>query len=340
MEMMEIAAVLEERRAGVVEVPIPEPREDWALVKVHAAPMCTEVKGWKAGTDWALGHEAAGEVVAIAQPGPVEVGDRVVVMPQLSCGRCALCRAGDYIYCENNLDYRAFTGSEGNNQTMAQYILKPARLLPKIPDGVSYDHASLACCGLGPTFGALDSLGVDTFDTLLITGLGPVGLGGVLNATFRGARVIAVDLVAWRRDRAQRLGAERTLDATSDTLLDEIRDWTGGLGVDAAIDCSGNAAAQRLCLDALRRRGGMAFVGQTRNAIEVHPSRDLLNHGRTVLGEWHYNLNLYPALMQLIERSELLDTLISHTFPMAEIQAAFETIATQETAKVILHPWG
>ena len=339
METMQIAAVHGERRAGVVEAPIPEAKGDWALVKIHAAPMCTEVKVWMAGKRGHLGHEAAGEVVAVAQPGPVEVGDRVVVMPQLSCGRCDLCLAGDYIYCQNNGDYRAFTGSDGNNQTMAQYILKPARLLPKIPEGISYDHASLACCGLGPTFGALDRLGVDTFDTLLITGLGPVGLGGVLNAAFRGTRVIAVDLVAWRRNRAKQLGADLTLDAASDTLRDEIRERTGGLGVDAAIDCSGSPVAQRLCIDAVRRRGRVAFVGQTRTPIEVHPSRDLLANGLTVMGSWHYNLNLYPELMQLIERSDLLDTLISHTFALTSIQEAFEATATQETAKVILHPW-
>ncbi len=340
METTKIAAVQGERQAGVVEVPIPEPIEDWALVKIHAAPMCTEYKGWLAGKKRSgLGHEAAGEVVAVAQPGLVEVGDRVVVMPQLSCGRCDLCVAGDYIYCQNSFNYQEFTGTDGNNATMAQYILKPGRLLPKIPDGVSFDHASLACCALGPTFGALDSLEVDTFDTLLITGLGPVGLGGVLNAAFRGARVIAIDLVAWRRNRAKELGADLTLDAASDTLLDEIRERTDGLGVDAAIDCSGSPVAQHLCIDAVRRRGGVAFVGQTGKAIEVHPSHDLLVNGLTIMGSWHYNLNLFPELMQVIERSDLLDTLISHTFPLTNIQEAFAAIATQEAAKVILHPW-
>ena len=83
----------------------------------------------------------------------------------------------------------------------------------------------------------------------------------------------------------------------------------------------------------------MAFVGQTSKVLEVHPSHDLLANGLTIVGSWHYNLNLYPALMQVIRRSGQLDSLISHTFPLTSVQEAFETIAAQRTAKVILHPW-
>ena len=113
--------------------------------------MWTEFKAFIAGYPAAfLGHEAAGEVVEIAQPGPVSVGDRVVVMPTYPCGQCALCVSGDYIHCEHTRTLTEFTGSEEGSATYAQYLLKPAWLLPKIPDGVSYEHASLACCGLGP----------------------------------------------------------------------------------------------------------------------------------------------------------------------------------------------
>ena len=339
METMKIVAIHGKQQARLVDVPIPEPKEDWVLVKIQAIPMCTEYQNWLSGRQiQGIGHEAAGEIVAVGQPGGVQVGDRVVVQPKLSCGRCDLCIAGDYIYCENDYNYQAFTRNEDGNGTMAQYILKPARLLSQKPQDISFDHASLALCALGPTFGAMTSIGLDTFDTLLVTGLGPVGLGGVLNASFRGARVIAVDLVPWRRDKAMELGAELVLDGTSGTLLDDILDWSEG-GVDAAIDCSGNNVAQRLCLEAVRRRGQVAYVGQTPTPIEVHPSLDLLQNGLTVMGSWHYNLNLYPELMQVIRRSKRLDALVSHTFPLNEIQRAFETIATQETGKVILHPW-
>ena len=73
---MKQAAILGERRAGLIELPDPRPKEDWVVVKVHAAPMCTEYKAFLGGRpNEFLGHEAAGEVVEVAQPGRVRVGD-------------------------------------------------------------------------------------------------------------------------------------------------------------------------------------------------------------------------------------------------------------------------
>ncbi|MBN1402151.1 MAG: zinc-binding dehydrogenase, partial [Anaerolineae bacterium] len=240
------AVILGERQATLKEVPDPQPKEDWALVKVHVAPMCTEYKIWQSGRpNEYLGHEAAGEVVAVAQPGRVQVGDRVVVMPLYACGGCALCVAGDYIHCQSAPPVEAFLGTREGTATYAQYLVKPDWLLPKIPEGVSYELASLACCALGPSFGALDAMGVDAFDTLLITGAGPVGLGAVVNAKYRGARVIAVESIPYRVRYAQRLGADTVLDPNDSHTLDAIRDMTAGLGVDKALDCSGVVAAQR-----------------------------------------------------------------------------------------------
>ena len=89
---MKCVAITGERRAELVETPDPQARGEFVVVKVHAAPMCTEYRAFTAGQMYQpFGHEAAGEVVEVAQPGRVKVGDRVVVMPQLPCGRCALC---------------------------------------------------------------------------------------------------------------------------------------------------------------------------------------------------------------------------------------------------------
>ncbi|MBM3279439.1 MAG: zinc-binding dehydrogenase [Candidatus Handelsmanbacteria bacterium] len=112
----------------------------------------------------------------------------------------------------------------------------------------------MACCGLGSTFGAMQRLGVSAFDTMLITGMGPVGLGGVINGVYRGARVIAVEQHPYRRQLA--LGASAALDPGAGDLLPAITDLTGGTGVDKAIDCSGAAAAQRL-LSAAARPGAL-----------------------------------------------------------------------------------
>ncbi|MFN2283538.1 MAG: zinc-binding dehydrogenase [Anaerolineae bacterium] len=339
---MKKATIVGERKAEIVEVPTPHPKEDWALVKVHVAPMCTEYKSFITGNASAyLGHEAAGEVVEVAQPGKVKVGDRVVVMPQYPCGKCALCLAGDYIYCQDTVNFEAFTGSPEGRATMAQYLLKPDWLLVPIPDGISYEHASMACCGLGPTFGAMEAIGVDAFDTVLITGLGPVGLGGVINARYRGARVIGVESNPWRVERAKALGAEAVIDPrAADAVQQILALTTNGRGVDKAIDCSGVVAAHRLCIDATRRLGKVAFVGESGADTPVRISPDMIRKGLTLVGSWHYNLKDTSRLMRIIAASAAsLDLLISHTFPLEQAQQAWELQTTGACAKVLLKPW-
>jgi threonine dehydrogenase-like Zn-dependent dehydrogenase len=302
--------------------------------------MCAEYRSFEAGERAEfLGHEAAGEVVEVASPGRVKVGDRVVAMPGFACGGCELCLAGEYIHCEDNLDFAAVHGSLEGSATMAQYLLKPAWLLPKIPDGVSYERASLACCALGPSCGAFQRMGLSASDTVLITGAGPVGLGAMVNARFRGARVIAVEPAPWRAERAGRLGAAHVLGPEETDLADRIRDLTGGRGVDCALECSGTVDGARLCIDATRRRGQVAFVGECRDVLPIRVSPDLIRTGLGLLGSWHYKLTDYPRVMQVIQESPLVDQLVSHRLPMSRIQEALELVSSRRTAKVILDPW-
>jgi threonine dehydrogenase-like Zn-dependent dehydrogenase len=334
------AVILGQRKAGLVEVADPQPKDDWVLVKVHATPMCNEYKAFVAGHRMEfLGHEAVGEVVAIGQPARVKVGERVVVQPLYACGKCVLCAAGDYIHCEESPDFSAFIGTREGSATYAQYLLKPAWLLFSIPDDISYEHASLALCALGPSFGAFQAIGLSAFDTVLITGLGPVGLGGVVNARFHGARVIAVESVAWRVERARQMGAAIVLDPGDPRNLQRIREFTEGRGVDCALDCSGNVQAQRLCIDATRRKGQVTFVGECHDELSIKVSPDMIHKGLTIRGSWHYNLSLFPRIMQVIQASPLIEHLISHVLPMSEIQKAFELSASRQSAKIILKPW-
>jgi L-iditol 2-dehydrogenase len=339
---MKVAAMLGDRKAGLVDRPDPVPGGDLALVKVTAVPMCTEYKMFKSGhRGEGFGHEAAGEVVKPGGSGRTKAGDRVVVMPQYPCGRCAHCLAGDYIYCQHLIDVHRLTGSETGTATYAQYMMKPDWLLVPIPDDISTDHGAMACCGLGPTFGAMQRMAVNAFDTVLITGLGPVGLGGVINGTHRGARVIAVEGQPYRAALAKTLGAAAVVDPADPDVLKRILDLTGGLGVDAAVDCSGVPAAQRLMLDAVRRRGRAAFVGESWDPLAVMVSDDFIRKGLTLHGSWHYNLADTPRLMEIIRaEAARLDLLITHRFPMGKVQEAWERQVTGNCGKVVLDPWG
>ncbi len=339
---MKQVAVLAKEEAGVVAIAQPRAKDSWVVVKVHAAPMCTEYKAFAAGSSHPMwGHEAAGEVVEVAQPGRVKVGDRVVVMPMNACGACALCLDGEYIHCQNAVDFSALHGGSAGMSTMAQYLLKQDWQLLPIPEGMSYAHASMACCGLGPTFGAMQLMAVDRHDTLLITGLGPVGLGGVVNGLYRGARVIGVDSVDYRAKKALELGAEAVVNPLDEGALEQILALTeAGRGVDKAIDCSGVVAAHRLCIDAARRKGQVAFVGECGDDTPLRVSQDMIRKGLKLIGSWHFNLADTPRMMTMIgEVGDQLDKLITHQFSIDDIQNAWETQLSGQCGKVILKPW-
>jgi L-iditol 2-dehydrogenase len=337
---MKLVAISGVRQAAAIEVPMPRPVKHWALVKVHTAPLCTEFKAYGAGhTGHALGHEACGEVVEVAQPGRVKVGDHVAVMPQAACSACACCLSGDYIHCQQQTDYQAFSGGQECTGTMTQYLLKPDWLLPILPAGMSFDHGAMACCGLGPTFGAMQRLAADAYDTVLITGLGPVGLGGIINGRFRGCRVLGVESNPYRTRLALALGAEAVLDPADPGTLARLRELTGGLGVDKAIDCAGTTDSRRLCIDAARRLGQVVFVGEG-DDVPVHGSNDMIRKGLTLHGSWHFRMGDVPRLMQVIQRTApALDQLITHRFPMDGIAAAFDLQLSGQCGKVLLKPW-
>lgn len=340
MIIVKKVVILDERRAGLIEAPDPQPKGDWAAVKVHASALCTEYKAYLAGRELQFGgHEGAGEVVAIAQPGQVKVGDRVVVMPQYPCGKCALCMSGDYIYCEHNKDFEEFIGTKNGSGTFAQFVLAPDSRLAPIPEGVSYEHATMAIDGIGASFGAFQAINIGALDTVLITGLGPVGLGAVANAQFRGARVIGVEPGPWRRGRALQMGAEVVFAPDEPDLVRKIYELTEDKGVTCAVECSGQVPSQRLCIDATRRRGRVAFVGESMDDLVIHVSPDMIRKGLTVVGSWFYNMADYPRVMQVIQQSPLIDLLVSHVMPMSRIQDAFELLASGQCAKVVVHPW-
>ena len=258
---MKIASITGANSVELTDVPPPRAKGKNVVVKILVAPLCTEYKTWERGdSPKMLGHEAAGVVFETDSESSLHEGDRVIVMPHTPCGECRLCRTGDYIHCQNVIDMEHETGYTHGFGTLAQFTLKQERQLIPIPKDLSLDHASMACCGLGPTFNAMKMMNVSAADSVLIVGLGPVGLGGVINGVHRGAKIIGVDGSEYRRDLARKLGATQAL-STGCGALDAIQEMTDGRGVDKAMDCTAVPSAQRFMIDAVRRRGQAAFVG-------------------------------------------------------------------------------
>ena len=332
---MDVIRITGPRTSQVCPEPVPSAGSDWVVIKVETTPICTEFKSFEEGrAAFDLGHEAAGEIVEVGRRGRWKVGDRVLALPRMTCGACELCQSGEYIHCLDPLPYDGFKG------TYAQYHAKPEWGCFPIPEDISTEDASLAVCGLGPSFGALQRLDVTGFDTVLITGLGPVGLGGVINAKHRGARVLAIDSHPYRKDLASKLGADFVLDPTNDDIRDQIRELTSGKGVPKAVDCSGNPAAHRLCIDMAAALGKVAFVGECAQPTTIRISHDLIRRGITLMGSWNYNLGDAPLLMQVIrDEQPRIRRFVTHRFPLRQAQQAWELQRTGNCGKVLLKPW-
>ncbi len=328
----------EPKSCAIEEVPTPDVAANYCLVKIMTAPMCTEYHAYANGAkSRGLGHEAAGEVVKAGPQSRVKPGTRVIVMPQNGCGTCELCLRGEHIHCSAKIDPLAICGCSDGRATYAQYCIQQDWLLVPIPDGMSYDHAAMACCGLGPTFNAVNLLEVNAYHTVLVAGLGPVGLGGVINATHLGARVIGLDVNPYRLDLARKLGAADALDPTVDGTLEKILELTDGHGADAAIETANVPSSPPFLIEATRKKGKIGLVSW---AGEL-PVRRIVGKGLTIVGCWHWNHFTHTErMLQVVARnSETLDTAITHTFPMAQVQDAWELQLTGQCGKVLLHPW-
>ena len=329
----------------LAERPRPKSKDNFIVIKVHVAPMCNEYVAYR-DLDFrernrkdSLGHEAAGEVIETGSSNRVIIGQRVVALCGYPCGSCELCREGFYSHCASTIDPLKETDSEAGACGFSQFMLKPDWLLVPIPDDMSYEHASMACCGLGPTFGAMELMNVKEPCTVLITGLGPVGLGGVINGVLRSARVIGVARNPYRTKLAKELGAFVVINPEKDNVKNSIMDLTDGVGVDCAIECSSNESYQRIAIDMTRRKGQVTFLAES-GLLKIHVDNDLIQKGLTLRGSLDINLNDAQKLLGHIKDARhLIDKYITHRYPLAEIDKAWEQQISGRCGKIILYPW-
>lgn len=324
--------VLQNKKAWLEEVPDPTPKGEWVVVKIESTPICgSDKNAFISETPVRdAGHEGAGVVVATNGSSLLKEGDRVILNPLSGCGVCSLCRSGNYIYCENKPPF---------NSHFAQYVLVQDFVCSILPEDISFDVGSLACCALGPAFNSLKRLNVKGFDTVLITGLGPVGMGAVTIAKFLGAKVIALDSVPFRKNMAMQFGADVVLDPTDPDIKEKIMIAKGHAPLIKAIDASGNAVAERLCIDVMEPGGSVAFIGENHNEFTIRPSEDFIRKGLTLIGAWHLNLNDREEVYSILRRSPVVAKIITDTYGFTDVQNAFEKFVGGDACKVILKPW-
>jgi (R,R)-butanediol dehydrogenase/meso-butanediol dehydrogenase/diacetyl reductase len=231
-----------------------------------------------------LGHEFAGDVVATGQGvTSVTEGDRVAIMPLVYCGTCAYCRRGLQHLC-------ATMGCVGLSHTwggMSELATVAEYQVIRLPEGVTYEQGALIEPAAVAAYG-VERAGISPGDHVLITGAGPIGALAALCAHSAGAATVYVsEPNPARRARAEALGVATVLDPTSVEIPEFLHEQTGGLGVDAAIECSGHPNGFTTAVSSLRKRGTLAQTGLFVGEVSVEPMLWSLND-LTIVGTWCY----------------------------------------------------
>jgi threonine 3-dehydrogenase len=183
----------------------------------------------------------------------------------------------------------------------------------------------------------MQSMEVAAGATVLVSGLGPVGLGTASVALYRGARVLGLDPSPYRRELAKRLGVEQVFDPQDEDVKEQILAVNGGRRVRYGVHVTRLDDAAKLLQEVVAHRGRLAFIGQG-GAIDINA---VVGKGLRLFGCWHWNHRKHTAQMMATIRgsAQRIDALVTHTFPIERIREAFDVQVTGQCGKVIIHPW-
>ncbi|GAA3591277.1 NAD(P)-dependent alcohol dehydrogenase [Klugiella xanthotipulae] len=360
------AAVLHDHHQPFVieDVQLEDPRPDEVLVKIVAAGVCHTDLGVRAGhipfpLPGVLGHEGAGIVERVGSSvTSVKPGDQVL-LSFTSCGECRNCTTGHPAYCvtflpRNLLGGRRTDGSTAITQngaelnshffaqsSFATFVLADERGVTRVSDTADLSLLAPLGCGIQTGAGAvLNILQPEAGSSIVVFGAGAVGLSAVMAARLTGAtEIIAVDLVESRLDLAREVGATRVINSRDIDIVQTLLDLTDGIGVNYALDTTGNVGVLRSAIMALAPLGTAGSIGAPPAGSTVDVDVMFLLNGRSLVGitEGDSTPQLFlPALVKLIEQGRFpLDKLI-RTFEFAQINEAADAIVDGSVLKPVL----
>jgi Zn-dependent alcohol dehydrogenase len=352
------AAVLEQPGTPlhvVDDVEIEAPHAGEVRVRIHHCGVCHSDLGLVDNdlppvTPMILGHEAAGVVDMIGDGvTTVAVGDRVVLTPAPSCGHCYWCVRGEWSLCVESDAISTATLTDGGTRlqragervwrgvgvaAFAEHAIVLEEAAIKVDDDVPLAVACVLGCAVQTGVGAaLNTAKVREGDTVLVYGLGGIGLSIVQGAVLAAASaIIAVDPVDERRAVADRLGATHVLDPTKVDVGAETLKITYGIGADFAFDAVGSTTLINQGLDAVRKGGAVVMVGVPHlgEALTMPLPPVFVVQSKRLLGCLLGSVNSrheVPRLLRLWKSGRLdLEALITGHRPLDDINAAFDDL--------------
>lgn len=326
------------------EFDIPVPGHGEVLIKMKSSTICgSDIRaiyhehlgkgpeGYLPGM--IAGHEPSGQIV---ETGPgcrrFKKDDRVIVYHISGCGVCNDCRRGYMISCTS--EYRRAYGWQRDGG-MAEYLLAEEKDLVYLPDELSYSDGAQVACGFGTVYEGLEKIGISGNDDVLITGLGPVGLATAMLSRAMGAeKIFGIEIIDDRISIAENLRLFDEVIKAGEDNVQQIKDLTGGHGVEKSVDCSANNQARLVCIQATRKWGKIAFIGEG-STVEFQPSRDIIHDQKTIYGSWVTTIWRMEELVERLVRWKIKpEKLITHRFNLGDAGNAYSLMASGKCGKV------
>jgi len=361
------AAVLETFQQPLVfrEFPVPEtlsPGE--ALVRIDIAGICgTDVHLWLGQLHIPipviLGHESVGTLLALGEGvdrdwrgQPLQPGDRVTWASSISCGQCFYCRLKRQpTRCVSRkaygISYRATEAPHLRGGYAEMILLRPGSAIFRLPNNLPGEAIVGAGCALWTAIHGLERAPISWGDIVVVQGAGPVGLAALAVSLEAGAsKVIVVGGPKHRLELARQFGASATIDISEHPTVQMRREAilaeTGPYGADQVIECVGHPDAVNEGIELCRDGAQFLVLGQYADAgnISFNPHAITRKQLR-MIGSWGFEARHVDAAISLLARSawkEKFSSEITHRFPLAQANAALDTVREWRCGKTVLLP--
>lgn len=358
------AAVLYEVGAPlkIEDVTLDEPQANEVLIKLEATGVChTDLHFMKgempAPVPVVPGHEGAGIVEKVG-PGvtTLKPGDHVILMVAFNCGKCRFCYEGRPTMCVENLPIQMMATLPGGGMRLhkgdqaihhlfglacyAEKVVVHERSAVKIRDDAPMDVVCLLGCGTSTGIGtAINSTKVKAGESIAIFGCGGVGLSAVMGAKLAGAKIIAVDALDSKLEKAKELGADYTINVTKEDPQLRIPEILGG-GVDYALEFVGNVDVMTKALGCIRAGGLLIVAGMAplTSILNIMPFEFLIGKSITgaVQGDVIPQIDI-PRYVDLFMEGKLpIDKLITKTYSLDQINEAYEALEKGEIIRSVI----
>jgi L-iditol 2-dehydrogenase len=338
---MQAAVLYGKEDVRLESVPVPLLGFGELLIRVRTALTCgTDVKVFRRGYHAKMiippalfGHEMAGDIVAVGEGiTKFRVGQRIVAANSAPCDRCFFCRHNQQNLCEDLLF---------NNGAYAEFMRLPERIVRTntyaIPNQLAYKDAALveplACVLRG-----LHESNVQPGDTIVVMGLGPIGLMFVRLAKWAfGARVIAIARRLEQVDRAVLLGAaEGVLMGNDAAVVSEVHARTGRRGADVVIEAIGHPQAWELATQLVRKGGTINFFGGCPTGTKVGLNTDLLHYSEiTCKATFHHTPDhIRRALEVITDGTVSASHFVNHEEPLSRLPQVLRDLAHHRNGQI------